>query len=218
MGIKWLRTIINMNYLYTKTEHYKLFIKDNKSNRLSKDIKILPESDKMNLFKISLNYNLNEEIYDKPLETNYRLLKIKDNFIKILFQSRSNTNYRLDIHTIVEKNGTVNHISFTEDDIKYDVIPNNKFDFEQYEVDYNKPTGKNEMIELMNRIHYILSDLLLKGSLLNNSFCIGSTELIEKNNIYEYLLKVIVGDKGFKKINTDIYPKFGWGLYFSINN
>ena len=206
-----------MKYLYTKTEHYKLFIKDNKSNRLSKDIKILPESDKMNLFKISLNYNLNEEIYDKPLETDYKLLKIKDNFIKVLFQSKSNINYRLDIHTIVEKNGIVNHISFTEDDIKYDIIPDKQSDFEQYESDYNRLTGKNEMIELMNRIHYILSNLLSNDDLSNNSFCIGGTELIEKNNIYEYLLKVIVGDGGFKKINTDIYSKVGWGLYFSIN-
>jgi hypothetical protein len=206
-----------MKYLYTKTEHYKLFVKENKNNRLSKDIKILPESDKMSLFKISLNSNLNEEIYDKPLETDYKLLKIKDNFIKVLFQSKSNINYRLDIHTIVEKNGIVNHISFTEDDIKYDIIPDKQSDFEQYEIDYNRLTGKNEMIELMNRIHYILSNLLSNDDLSNNSFCIGGTELIEKNNIYEYLLKVIVGDGGFKKINTDIYSKVGWGLYFSIN-
>ena len=206
-----------MKYLYTKTEHYKLFVKENKNNRLSKDIKILPESDKMSLFKISLNSNLNEEIYDKPLETDYKLLKIKDNFIKVLFQSKSNINYRLDIHTIVEKNGIVNHISFTEDDIKYDIIPDKQSDFEQYEIDYNRLTGKNEMIELMNRIHYILSNLLSNDDLSNNSFCIGGTELIEKNNSYEYLLKVIVGDGGFKKINTDIYSKVGWGLYFSIN-
>lgn len=206
-----------MKYLYTKTEHYKFFLKENKNNRLSKDIKILPESDKMNLFNISLNFNLNEEIYDKPLETNYKLIKIKDNFIKVLFQSKSNINYRLDIHTISEKNGTVNHISFTEDDTKYDIIPDKQSDFEQYEIDYNRPTGKNEMIEIMNRIHYILSNLLLNDDLSNNSFCIGGTELIEKNNIYQYLLKVIVGDDGFKKINTDIYPKVGWGLYFSIN-
>ena len=30
-----------MKYLYTNTEHYKLFVKENKNNRLSKDIKIL---------------------------------------------------------------------------------------------------------------------------------------------------------------------------------
>jgi hypothetical protein len=205
-----------MKYLYSKTEHYKTFLSENKSNRLSKSIKILPESDKINLFKISLSSNINEEIYDKPIDTNYELVKINDNFIKILFSSKSNTDYRLDIHIISEKNGNVNHISFTENHIKYDNIPNKQSEFDQYEIDYNKPTGKNEMIEIMNRIRYILSDLLLNNSLSNNLFCIGGTELIEKNNIYEYLLKVIVGKDGFKKINTDIYPKVGWGLYFSI--
>lgn len=205
-----------MKYLYTKTEHYKIFISENKSNRLSKSIKILPESDKINLFKISLGSNLNEEIYDGPMQTDYELVKVNDNFIKVLFSSKSNTDYRLDIHIISEKNGIVNHLSFTENDIKYDNIPNKQSEFDQYEIDYNKPTGKNEMIEIMNRIHYILPDLLLTNNLSNNLFCIGGTELIEKNNTYEYLLKVIVGKDGFKKINTNIYPKVGWGLYFSI--
>ena len=46
---------------------------------------------------------------------------------------------------------------------------------------------------------------------------LSCTEIIEKNNIYEYLLKVIVGDDGFKKMKTEVYDKVGWGLYFSIN-
>ena len=170
----------------------------------------------MNLFKISANATINEEIYDKPTETDYNIVKLNDNFIKILFSSKSNTNYRLDIHTISEKNGVVNHISFTEDNTKYDTIPDNQSDFDKYEIDYNKPTGKNEMIELMNRIHYILFNLLNSSVLTNDLFCIGGTELEEKNNIYEYMLKIIVGNDGFKKINTDIYSKSGWGLYFSV--
>lgn len=205
-----------MIYLYTKTEHYKKFVEDNKSNRLSKFIKVLPESDKMNLFKLSLNSAFNEEIYGSPIETKYNLVKVNNNFLKVLFTSKSNTNYRLDIHIINEENGIVNHISFTENDSKYDTIPDNQYGFDQYESDYNRLTGKNEMIEFMDRIHFILSDLLNKGNLSNNLFCIGGTEL-EKNNIYEYLLKVVVGDNGFKKIETNIYPKVGWGLYFSIN-
>jgi hypothetical protein len=46
-----------MNYIYTKTEHYRMFYEKNKTNRLSKFVKILPESEKMNLFKISLQRN-----------------------------------------------------------------------------------------------------------------------------------------------------------------
>jgi hypothetical protein len=70
------------------------------------------------------------------------------------------------------------------------------------------------MIELLNRLHFILKDLVSKN-IINNNFCIGGTELIE-NNIYEFFLKVIVGDGGFEKINTNVYSKVGWGLYFSI--
>ena len=206
-----------MKYLYTKTDHYKKFLLENKNNRLSKNIKILPESDKMNLFKMSLDSNLNEEIFTSPLETEYKIVKINDKFIKVLFTSKSKTNYRLDIHIIDEINGLVNHLSFTEDDPKYDIIPNNEDDFNQYENDYNRLTGRNEMIELMNRINYILLDLLKSRYLLNNLFCIGGTELEEKNNIYEYLLKIIAGDDGFRKLKTNVYPKTGWGLYFSIN-
>ena len=201
-----------MKYLYTKTEHYKKFIFDNNTNRLSNGVKIMPESNKMTLFKNSLCYINEEEIFQKPIITEYEVFKINDKFIKILFTSNSKTDYRLDIHIINEINVLVNHIAFT----KYDTIPNNPNDFEKYEYDYNKPTGMNEMIEIINRIHFILIDLLKKG-LIKNYFCIGGTEIIEKNNIYEYLLKIIVGDDGFKKLKTEVYDKVGWGLYFSIN-
>jgi hypothetical protein len=108
-----------------------------------------------------------------------------------------------------------------ENNITYDYIIITRFDltfnnmYSDYDIDYNKPTGKNEMIELLNRLHFILKDLVSKN-IINNNFCIGGTELIEKNNIYEFFLKVIVGDGGFEKINTNVYPKVGWGLYFSI--
>jgi hypothetical protein len=183
-----------MKYLYTKTEHYKKFIFENNTNRLSKGIKIIPESDKMSIFKKSLNC-INEEIFQKPIITEYKIVKINDNFIKILFESNSKTDFILDINIIDEINGIVNHIAF-----------------EKYENDYNRLTG----IKIESRIHFILLDLLKNEVLLNNLFCIGGTEIIEKNNIYEYLLKVIVGDDGFKKIKTEIYDKVGWGLYFPI--
>ena len=86
-----------MKYLYTKTEHYRKFILDNNTNRLSKGIKIMPENSKMNLFKKSLNY-INEEIFQKPIITEYEVVKMNDNFIKVLFTSNSKTDYRLDIH------------------------------------------------------------------------------------------------------------------------
>ena len=205
-----------MNYIYTKTEHYRMFYEKNKTNRLSKFVKILPESEKMNLFKITSGYKTNEEIFNNSIETKYNIEKLKENLFKITFETNSNTKYRLDIHVIDEVNGIVNHIAFTEYDSKYDIIPNNSKDFNEYEESYNKPTNRNEMIELMNRIHFILKDIIDRNYINNNLFCIGGTEIESKNNIYEYSLKVIVGKNGFDKLKTNIYPNVGWGLYFSI--
>lgn len=205
-----------MKYIYTKTEHYKMFCDKNKTNRLSKSIKILPESDKLNLFKITSGQKFNEEIFNDPIETKYSIEELKENFFKMTFETNSNTKYRLNIHVINEVNGIVNHIAFTEYDSKYDIIPNNSKDYDEYEDSYNKPTNRNEMIELMNRIHFILNDIIDKSYIKNNLFCIGGTEIESKNNIYEYSLKVIVGKNGFDKLKTNVYPKTGWGLYFSI--
>lgn len=205
-----------MKYIYTKTEHYKMFCEKNKTNRLSKSVKILPESDKMNLFKITSGYKVNEENFNESIETKYDIEELKENFFKIIFKTNSDIEYRLDIHVIDEVNGIVNHIAFTENDSKFDTIPNSSIDFDEYEKNYNKPTKHHEMIELMNRIHFILKDIIDKNYINNNLFCIGGTEIESKNNIYEYSLKVIVGNNGFDKLKTSVYPKTGWGLYFSI--
>ena len=205
-----------MKYIYTKTEHYKMFCEKNKTNRLSKSVKILPESDKMNLFKITSGYKVNEEIFNESIKTKYDIEELKQNFFKIIFKTNSDIEYRLDIHVIDEVNGIVNHIAFTENDSKFDTIPNSSIDFDEYEKNYNKPTKHHEMIELMNRIHFILKDIIDKNYINNNLFCIGGTEIESKNNIYEYSLKVIVGKNGFDKLKTNIYPNVGWGLYFSI--
>lgn len=204
-----------MKYIYTKTEHYKMFCEKNKTNRLSKSVKILPESDKMNLFKITSGYKVNEEIFNESIETKYDIEELKENFFKIIFKTNSDIEYRLDIHVIDEVNGIVNHIAFTENDSKFDTIPNSSIDFDEYEKSYNKPTKHHEMIELMNRIHFILKDIIDKNYINNNLFCIGGTEIESKNNIYEYSLKVIVGNNGFDKLKTSVYNT-GWGLYFSI--
>ena len=63
-------------------------------------------------------------------------------------------------------------------------------------------------------MNFILRDLVKNG--ISNLFCIGGNEIFQKNNIYEYFLKVVVGEDGFKKLNTDVYPDSGWGLYFKI--
>lgn len=200
-----------MNYLFTKLNHYKKYIVENNGDRIDRNIKILPIEDKMALFKNSLL--VNEEIFESPIETDYVLKFINKRFLKILFKSKSNIEYRLDIHII--NNDFVNHIAFTLNDLKYDRIPDNINDYNQYEMDYNQPTNRYEMIEVLNRIHFSLNDLVDKNK-ISNSFCIGGTEIKGKNNIYQYFLKTIVGEDGFRKLKTDVYPNVGWGLYFKI--
>lgn len=55
----------------------------------------------------------------------------------------------------------------------------------------------------------------VKNDTLSNYFCIGGIEIKSKNNIYEYFLKVVVGENGFEKLDTDLYDN-KWGLYFKI--
>lgn len=203
-----------MNYLYSKYKHYDLFIRENKSNRLSKGLKILPYESKISsLLKKTLN--MNEEIFDKSITTNYELIDIDNDFKKIVFKSNSNTEYRLDIFKIEEWGSVVNHISFSLNDERFNILPKDYQEFQEYEIEYHSLTNKNETIEILNRIHFILRDLVDKG-IINNSFCIGGTKLEKKNKIYQYLLKTIVGDDGFKKINTNVYSEVGWGIYFKI--
>lgn len=202
-----------MKYLYSKSEHYDLFIKENKSNRLSKGLKIMPYESKVSSL-LKKTYNINEEIFDKSIVTDYELINVEDGFKKVVFKSNSNTEYRLDIFEI-EEDGIVNHISFALNSQKFDVLPKDYGEFQEYEMEYQELTNKNETIEVLNRIHFILRDLVEK-TIINNSFCIGGTKLEKKNKIYQYLLKTIVGEGGFKKLNTNIYPEIGWGLYFKI--
>jgi hypothetical protein len=197
-----------MKYLYTTSEHYKKFLESNKSNRIHKNLKIWTSGSKNNLLKIN-------EIFETPIDTKYSVETHPNNGLKITFNTNSNTNYRLDLLFIEEFGKLINHISFTLNNSIFDVIPNNDEDYDKMNIEYHNPTGKNEMIEVLNRIHFILRDLVSKKIIINN-FCIGGSEIIEKDKIYEYFLKVVVGEDGFEKLNTNIYPTVGWGLYFSI--
>ncbi len=185
-----------MKYLYVKYNHYVKFINENSDDRLCKNLKI---------YTTSKNGLINE-IFNEPLYTNYNIESNDDNIL-ISFKTKHNNKYRLDIFKIIEKDKSedyINHISYSD----YNNIIDDQDKYEEL-------LNRNEMIELLNRIHFILKDLLNKN-IINNSFCIGGTKLISKNNIYQYLLKTIVGDSGFKKLDTNIYKDTKFGLYFKI--
>ena len=189
-----------MNYLHTKYEHYVKFVEQHKTDRLEKGLKIYTNS-KTGLFKNSIN-----EIFKDELNTQYKIVKDYPDML-ISFYTKSQNKYRLDIIQGIEKdksNEYINHIAFSD----YNNDPN---DEEAYETLLNR----NEMIEVINRIHFILKDLN-KINKINNQFCIGGTKLLAKNNIYQYVLKVLVGVDGFEKLETTVY-KSGYGLYFKIS-
>lgn len=71
------------------------------------------------------------------------------------------------------------------------------------------------MYEIINKIHFILNDLI-DNKIINNYFCIGGTKLLTKNNIYQYVLKILVGEDSFKKLDTNVYKDTKFGLYFKI--
>lgn len=187
-----------MKYLYTKNEHFTKFYEDNNYNeRVSKFLKILPTSKGFKLRKIN-------ELFETEIETEYKKIYDDNGLKTFLFKTNSNTKYRLDLVLDYDSklNDFINHISFT--------TSNNDYDDDTYE----NLTNKNESIELLNRLRFILKDLVSRNKVYNY-FCIGGTDLESKNNIYKYFLKVVVGEDGFKKIDTDDY-KTGWGLYFKI--
>jgi len=185
-----------MNYLYVKYEHYIKFVETYKNNRLCKNLKIMANTKGGKLIK---------EIFNSPIETDYKIEKYIPNML-ISFNTKSGFKYRLDIIRVIENDKSksyINHIAFSdyENDIE---------DEEKYEELLNR----NEMREILNRIHFILKDLISDNT-INNYFCIGGAKLEEKNKIYEYMLKVLVGEEGFKKLNTDLY-RTKFGLYFQI--
>jgi len=186
-----------MRYIHTKLEDYNKFIKENGTNRLSKNLKIHTSS--KNLLLKSL-FNVNE-MFDRILKTDY-IIKPNTKYL-ILFKTNKNNEYRLDVVPKYENDkGLVNHIAFTDSKV-------NKIE------DYDVLLDKNEMIEILNRISYIINDLVIKN-IINNYFCIGGTNLESKNKIYEYLLKVVVDQNGFTKETTNLYDA-GWGLYFKAD-
>ena len=114
------------------------------------------------------------ELFKSSITTDY-YVKNNEDFKTCYFTKKSGNNYRLDLYEVDEPNiGLVNHISFTLADVK------------NYEDEtYTNLTNKGEMLEILNRIRYIIEDLV-KSEDVVNYFCIGDSILDSKNNIYEY--------------------------------
>jgi hypothetical protein len=187
-------------HLYTTYNQFKTFYNENKTERLDKGIKIYSGGSKRIIIKNIKEHNVNE-IFDSSLESDYILFKNNDD-LEIKFKTYSNNKYRLDLFSYNEFNKNIYHLGFSLWEatlLNYDMLKTNKY----------------EIIEILNRIKYIIKNLKNNNKLKTNDFCIGSTELIKKNKIYKYFLKVVLSENSFEKLKTNLYDE-GWGLYFKI--
>jgi hypothetical protein len=172
-----------------------MFVDKYKTDRLQKGLKIYTTS----------KAGLLNEIFQEPIHTEY-VIETELPKMMVSFHTSKDFKYRIDIFGILEidkSSNEINHIAFS--DYANDINDEDK---------YEELLDRGEMIEIINRIHFILKDLMNKNK-INNYFCIGGTKLLSKNNIYNYALKIIVGDDGFDKLTTNIY-KTKFGLYFKI--
>ena len=159
--------------------------------------------DKKNWYRIhypskSIILNTFEPINEvfEGTETNYTIQK-KGNDYLLLFETKSNTGYRIDL--IQDKEDIkLYHIGFSL----------SKNDHTNYD-DLTKP---DEQTEVFSRVIFIIKDYDVQiGS---PEYCIGATRDPKKDRIYLYMMKFI---SGWEKRETDAYP-LGWGIFFKLNN
>ena len=200
-----------MDYLYTQYKHYLKYVSENGTDRVHKGLKIFSNTNKFSNF-INL---INEEIFERPVNCDYEIKYINDKQLKITFKSKNNVEYRLDIFKIFEDNILYNHISFTINHSFFDNNPKSQKEQDELDMKYEEPTNNYEVYDLLGRIRFILLSMV-NSKVIENSFCVGGTLFLKKNNMYKYFLKLVVGENGFEKRDTNVYPKIGWGLYFKI--
>lgn len=187
-------------YLKVRYSEYIRFMKSNGSDRIGKGVKLGP--------------HFINEVFDRKIKTEYSISdkdyhpRNKELFrIEISFITNSDTKYRIDIWSLVEMGERSNHISFS----LYDNVDENGDHTDEYEA----PTNKEELYEVISRISFIIKDMI-KKKILTNSFCIGGTTDVRKNKMYEKIL-FSVGAIDIEKRETELYTE-RWGLYFNIDD
>lgn len=180
------------NKILVKIEDYKNYINKYGTNKLDSKNEIYTFGSFPPKFYRE-QYNINEEVFE-GIPCTYEILEKDNNKILIKFESKSDSYYRLDIFK--EPNTNIWHIGFSEIDSKIDNI-------EQYQ----SLTNKNESIDVLSRLIWILKDLNK-----DVEYCIGATGDDKKDRIYIYMMRFV---SNWEKRETEQYP-LGWGIYFKI--
>lgn len=178
--------------ILVKIDDYKNYLTKYNTNELDKNNVIYTFSSFPPKFYRKL-YNINEEIFDGTI-CDYEIINKNSNIINIIFISKLNNEYRLDLFK--EPNVNIWHIGFSE------------FNSEICDIEkYHKLTNNNESIDVFSRLIWILQDINL-----NVKYCIGASGDPKKDRVYEYMMRFV---SNWEKKETDQYP-LGWAIYFHL--
>lgn len=189
--------------LYTYNE----FIKENKTNRLSKNEKLeQPGAGVVNF----LNVEKIDEIFDSKidkLEYDEKAIDRVHGNITYFFKSKSNTEYRLDLVVLLEGNENLKDkrlhnkrfisVSFSLSNSKYE--------------NYDDQTNLNELYDVMSRIRYLIQLNEYKTN-LNYVFMFGKPAE-NKINMYKYFIKICFPDYKLIVDYTSGFPNTNVGYY-----
>jgi hypothetical protein len=200
-----------MIYYKTTIFTYSEFLKENKTNRLSKTEKIKYDSGVVKY----LNVEKINEIFDKELDSlDYEVSVYKhpvyedEENITYFFNTKKDNRYRLDLVILKEDNL----------DLKDKRLHNKKFisvsfsKFDATESDYDEETNLFELYDVMSRIRFLIK--LNEYKLENNYVFMFGKPSENKLNMYEYFIKMCFPDY---KLIKDYTSGFKWtniGYYF----
>lgn len=189
--------------LYTYNE----FIKENKTNRLSKNEKLeQPGAGVVNF----LNVEKINEIFDSKidkLEYEEKAIDRVHGNITYFFKSKSNTEYRLDLVVLLERNK----------DLKDKRLHNKRFISVSFSLsnsnyeNYDDQTNLNELYDVMSRIRYLIQLNEYKTN-LNYVFMFGKPAE-NKINMYKYFIKICFPDYKLVVDYTSGFPNTNVGYY-----
>lgn len=174
------------NKILVRIDDYIKYQQKHNTNKLDDNNIIYSHGGRPNFIKV------NEELFEGR-ECDYEIIKDDGDIILIKFKSTSNTSYRIDL--MKEPNSDIWHIGFS--------LYENDISDSKYELE----TDKNESIDVLSRIVWILKDLNR-----NVEYCIGSTGNEFKDNIYKYMMRFV---SNWEKRDTKEY-KSGWAIYFRL--
>lgn len=200
-----------MIYYKTTLSTYNEFMKENKTNRLSKTEKLYHPGSGVVKF---LNIEKIDEIFDSKIdkleykEEKYKHSKYTDEEnITYFFKSKSDTEYRLDLVVLMEK----------DSDLKDVRLYNKKFISVSFSLsnsndeNYDAQTGLDELYDVMSRIRYLIE--LNEYKIKHDYIFMFGKPADNKIKMYEYFIKMCFPDYKLIKDYTSGFPNANVGYY-----